>query len=164
MDHNWALWMLSVLIISHLNKKVEKWSMNSGINVTWLLIGSGFWSWTLWPSLLYCRLKEGLSRSILCVLAVCLWSHASSHEKEEFWWPVCCHSEYFFRPMHAAWTHFYTFIQGHEKPSDCLGLDQKSTEFLYLVTLCVWVTASTYSTNMYSGGHFRSYIIFCFVF
>lgn len=26
----------------------------------------------------------------------------------------------FFRPMHAAWTHFYTFIQGHEKPSDCL--------------------------------------------
>jgi len=36
----------------------------------------------------------------------------------------------FFRPMHAAWTHFYTFIQGHEKPSDCLGADQKSTEFL----------------------------------
>lgn len=79
MDHNWALWTLSVLIIRHLNKKVEKWSMNSGINVT-----TSHWLWVLIVNplpLLYCRLKDGLSRSIIVFLQFACDPHASSREE-----------------------------------------------------------------------------------
>lgn len=66
-----------------------------------------------------------------CVFLQFACDHHTSSREEGGVLVTCVLSlRVFFRPMHAAWTHFYTFIQGHEKPSDSLGADQKSTEFL----------------------------------
>lgn len=106
------------------------------------------WLWVLMGNpllLLCCRLKDSLSWSIIVFLQFACDPHASSREEKRSSSDLrVVTQEYFFRPMHAAWTHFYTFIRRHEKPSDCLGLDQKSTECLYLVTLCLCLGHSLY--------------------
>lgn len=56
--------------------------------------------------------------------------HTSSREEGGVLVTPCVVTQSIFQTYACCMDTFYTFIQGHEKPSDCLGADQKSTEFL----------------------------------
>ncbi len=82
------------------------------------------------PSLL--SAEGGFAQVNYCVfLQFTCDPHASSREERGVLVTCVLSLRVFFQTYACCMDTFYTFIQGHEKPSDCLGLDQKSTEFLY---------------------------------
>lgn len=105
--------------------------------------------------------KDGLSRSIIvcsCSLPVIL---TSCREKRGVLVTCVLSLRIFFQTYACCMDTFFYFHTRMWETFWLLGTwSEEHWVSLVTLTFCVQVTASTYSTNMYSRGHFRLSIIF----